>query len=149
MSAGLVTFVLGEREYATPLSSIREVVRLEGLADLPGMTPPLAGVLDLRGTALPVLDLRIGSASAPATGADARGDVLVLEGDDGQMVGVAVDKVRAVVEQDELTEAGDAGQELPPYVVQILRHAAGPVFLVDLPRMVDAAREAPLVRPDL
>jgi purine-binding chemotaxis protein CheW len=149
MSAGLVTFVLGEREYATPLSSIREVVRLEGLADLPGMTPPLAGVLDLRGTALPVLDLRIGSATAPATGADARGDVLVLEGDDGQMVGVAVDKVRAVVEQDELTEAGDAGQELPPYVVQILRHAGGPVFLVDLPRMVDAAREAPLVRPDL
>ena len=53
----LVTFVLGEREYATPLSVIREVVRLEGLADLPGMTPPLAGVLDLRGTALPVLDL--------------------------------------------------------------------------------------------
>ena len=53
MSAGLVTFVLGEREYATPLSSIREVVRLEGLADLPGMTPPLAGVIDLRGSALP------------------------------------------------------------------------------------------------
>jgi diadenylate cyclase len=72
--SGLVTFVLGERDYATPLSSIREVVRLEGLADLPGMTKPLAGVLDLRGTALPVLDLRVGAT------ADARGDVLVMEG---------------------------------------------------------------------
>ena len=69
--SGLVTFVLGERDYATALSAVREVVRLEGLADLPGMTPPLAGVLDLRGTALPVLDLRSGAAS--------RGDVLVLE----------------------------------------------------------------------
>jgi len=29
MSSGLVTFVLRDREYATPLSSIREVVRLE------------------------------------------------------------------------------------------------------------------------
>lgn len=138
MSAGLVTFVLGEREYATPLSSIREVVRLEGLADLPGMTPPLAGVLDLRGSALPVLDLRL------SAGPDARGDVLVLEGDDGQNVGVAVDKVRAVVDAGELSEAGDAGQELPPYVVQILKGSAGTVFLVDLPKMVESARLAPI-----
>ena len=138
MSAGLVTFVLGEREYATPLSSIREVVRLEGLADLPGMTPPLAGVLDLRGSALPVLDLRLG------TDAEARGDVLVLEGDDGQLVGVAVDKVRAVVDEAELSDAGDAGQELPPYVVQILKGSSGTVFLVDLPKMVESARVSPL-----
>lgn len=139
MSAGLVTFVLGEREYATPLSSVREVVRLEGLADLPGMAPPLAGVLDLRGTALPVLDLRLGAEPG------ARGDVLVLEGDDGELVGVAVDRVKAVVDQEELTDAGRAGQELPPYVVQVLRGDRGTVFLVDLPRMVQSARENALV----
>jgi purine-binding chemotaxis protein CheW len=136
VSAGLVTFALGEREYATPLSSIREVVRLEGLADLPGMTAPLAGVLDLRGTALPVLDLRRGDV-------DARGDVLVLEGDgEANLVGVAVDRVRAVVGADELGKGGAAGEELPSYVVEVLRGAAGPVFLVDLQRMVDAARKA-------
>jgi purine-binding chemotaxis protein CheW len=139
MSAGLVTFVLGDREYATPLSSVREVVRLEGLADLPGMTPPLAGVLDLRGTALPVLDLRLGAAPG------ARGDVLVLEGDDGELVGVAVDRVKAVVDEEELTDAGKAGQELPPYVVQVLRGPAGTVFLVDLPTMVQSARDNVLV----
>ena len=139
MSAGLVTFVLGEREYATPLSSIREVVRLEGLADLPGMKPPLAGVLDLRGTALPVLDLRIGATTTT------RGDVLVLEGDDGEFVGVAVDRVKAVVEEEELTDAGKAGQELPPYVVKVLSGAGGTVFLVDLPTMVQSARDNALV----
>ena len=48
--SGLVTFRLGEREYATPLSDVREVVRLEGLADLPGMSPPLAGVVKPRGS---------------------------------------------------------------------------------------------------
>lgn len=137
--SGLVTFVLGEREYATPLSSIREVVRLEGLADLPGMTPPLAGVLDLRGTALPVLDLRLGATE------QTRGDVLVMEsGGEDALVGVAVDKVRAVVGAEELGQGGAAGDELPPYVVSVLRGAAGPVFLVDLPQMVDAARKAVL-----
>lgn len=129
--SGLVTFVLGERDYATPLSAVREVVRLEGLADLPGMAPPLAGVLDLRGTALPVLDLR----SVAAT----RGDVLVLEGDS---YGVAVDKVRAVVPDGQLVPAGTGGDELPSYVVDVLTGDRGPVFLVDLARMVDAVRGA-------
>src|SRR3954466_13651991 len=120
MSEQLVTFALGTREYATPLQSVREVVRLEGLADLPGMAPPLAGVLDLRGTSLPVLDLRVG---APA---ETRGDGLVLEraqaagglrllargrgGGEGS-VRAAVDGVRAVVTREELPQAGPGADD--------------------------------------
>lgn len=135
--SGLVTFVLGERDYCTPLASVREVVRLQGLADLPGMEPPLAGVLDLRGTALPVLDLRIGATR------ESRGDVLVVERD-GNLVGIAVDRVRAVVAREELPPAGtgdgDAGV-LPAYVVDVLRGPQGPVFLVELEAMVDSVRK--------
>ncbi len=138
-TGGLVSFALGEREYCTPLISVREVVRLQGLADLPGMEPPLAGVLDLRGTALPVLDLRLGAT------ADSRGDVLVVERD-GQLIGIAVDRVRAVVAREELPPAGngndgEAGGILPSYVVDVLRGASGPVFLVDLELMVDVVRK--------
>ena len=143
--SGLVTFRLGQREYATPLADVREVVRLEGLADLPGMAPPLAGVLDLRGTALPVLDLRVGASPG------ARGDVLVLEREradgseglvDGSTVGVAVDQVRAVVSAGELQPAGASPDQgvLPSYVVEVLRGSDGVVFLVDLVQMVDSAR---------
>ena len=143
--SGLVTFRLGDREYATPLADVREVVRLEGLADLPGMEPPLAGVLDLRGTALPVLDLRPGDRTAD------RGDVLVLEREradgsdglvDGSTLGVAVNQVRAVVATDDLPPAGASPDQgvLPSYVVEVLRGSDGPVFLVDLVKMVDSAR---------
>jgi len=142
--SGLVTFRLGQREYATPLSDVREVVRLEGLTDLPGMVPPLAGVLDVRGSALPVLDLRRGAAGD-------RGDVLVLERGgadgrggllDGSTVGVAVDQVRAVLPEGALPLAGAPTEQgvLPGYVVEVLRGASGVVFLVDLARMVDSAR---------
>jgi purine-binding chemotaxis protein CheW len=143
--SGLITFRLGEREYATSLDDVREVVRLAGLVDLPEMAPPLAGVLDLRGTALPVLDLRL--AAAPG----ACGDVLVLEPaagpgtgglGDSRTVGVAVDQVRAVVAVEDLPCAGttpDAGL-LPSYVVDVLRGAGGVIFLVDLVRMVEAVR---------
>ena len=149
MNRGLVTFALGQREYATPLTSIREVVRLEwgSLVDLPGMEPPLAGVLELRGCSLPVLDLR-----APAAlGADegvvrgGRGDVMVLERgqtDAEGSVGVAVDRVRAVVDPDELPPAGAGAEQgvLPSYVQEVLRGPTGPVFLVDLEQMIDAVR---------
>jgi chemotaxis signal transduction protein len=144
--SGLVTFRLGDREYATPLDDVREVVRLEGLVDLPGMAPPLAGVLDLRGSALPVLDLR------PIASPGARGDVLVLghvgvpgapRVADSGPVGVAVDQVRAVVALEDLPCAGTTPDVrlLAPYVVDVLRGPGGVVFLVDLARMVEAARK--------
>ena len=140
---GLVTFRLGSREYATSLGDVREVVRLNGLAELPGMRPPLAGVLDLRGAALPVLDLRL-------AGEPTQGDVLVLEhgapdgagADAGGPVGVAVDEVRAVLPAEDLPRAGAGadGGVLPDYVVDVLRGPDGVVFLVDLERMVASAR---------
>ena len=130
----LVTFRIGGRDYAAPLGDVREVVRLQGVVDLPGMAPPLAGVLDLRGTALPVLDLRLDPV-APG------GDVLVLEGTAGEPFGVAVDAVRAVLRDDDLPVGPAQGSgELPAYVVQVRAGSGGPVFLVDLQRMVDSRR---------
>jgi chemotaxis signal transduction protein len=133
----LVRFRIGSREYATGICGVREVVRLQRLADLPGMRPPFAGVLDLRGTALPVLDLR-----APGSGADA-GDVLVLAGtSDGSLIGVAVDQVSAVVGAEQLPVAGTGGSGvLPAYVLQVLRGRVGVVFLVELSAMLEAAAQ--------
>src|SRR4051812_50160556 len=78
-----VLFRLGERRFVTKLDEVREIVRLSGLEALPGMRPPLAGVVVLRGHPLPVLDVR-GPADVGADG----GDILVMQGD-GDAVGVA------------------------------------------------------------
>src|SRR3954462_7594660 len=129
---GYVTFRLGEREFAAALEGVGEVLRLEGLAELPGMVPPMAGVVELRGAPLPVMDLRPAGAT--------RGDVLVLaDGDDA--VGVAVDGVVAVRDVSELRPGRDTAVPagLPSYVVEILRDTVldKPVLLVDLRLMLD------------
>lgn len=129
---GYVTFRLGGREFATALDGVREVLRLAGLVSLPGMVAPMAGVVELRGAPLPVMDLR-------ANGTE-RGDVLVLtDGDD--VVGVAVDGVVAVRDGSELRAETDSAVPagLPGYVVDVLRDTATqrPVLLVDLRRMLD------------
>lgn len=129
MTAGYVVFRLAGQDFATPLAAVREVVRLAALATLPAMTPPLAGVMELRGDALPVMDLR------PAPGG---GDVLVLEpASEAGPVGFAVDGVMAVVGEDELAQVGeDRPAVLPSYVGAVLRHGSAQVFLVDVRRML-------------
>jgi len=123
-----VTFRLDGRDLATRIELVREVVRLGALVTLPGMVPPLAGVLDLRGTSLPVVDVRAVPGGA--------GDVLVLA-DGDRPYGFVCDSVAAVVPADALPPDDGAGvrESLPPYVEAVLRGPDGPVFLVDVRRM--------------
>jgi chemotaxis signal transduction protein len=122
------------RVLAVALDQVREVVRATGIEPLRGVRAPVTGLLELRGQPLPVVDLR-----APAD-PGALGDVLVLgdgvaEGVRG-LVGLAVDKVLAVVDSLALTGTGEPpSSALPGYVLEVLRTAddeARPVFLVDL-----------------
>lgn len=125
-----VTFRLDGRDLATRIELVREVVRLTELVTLPGMTPPLAGVLDLRGTSLPVVDVR----AVPG----GPGDVLVLS-DAGRDYGFVCDSVAAVVGADTLAEEeSTARSSLPAYVEAVLRGTSGPVFLVDVRQMSGA-----------
>ena len=124
-----VTFRLGGRAYATRIDDVHEVVRLADLVSLPGMQAPLAGVFDLRGTSLPVLDIR----ETPG----GPGDVLVLQAD-GLDFGFACDAVIAVVSADDLlpeeSEVASSGV-LPSYVEGVLRGPSGAVYLVDIQAM--------------
>jgi len=131
---GYVMFRLGERRFVTALDEVREIVRLDGLEQLPGTEPPLAGVIVLRGAPLPVLDAR--AAGDPAES----GDVLVMDVD-GDAAGVAVDQVLAVLGGDELGVGEAPAKALPAYVVGVRTDASGPVLLVDLQRLLDVTRE--------
>ena len=122
-----VTFRLDGRDFATRIELVREVVRLSELVTLPGLVAPLAGVLDLRGMSLPVVDVR----SVPG----GPGDVLVLNDADAAY-GFVCDAVSAVVGSETLVaEESRVSDSLPEYVEAVLRGDAGPVFLVDVRRM--------------
>jgi len=132
MTSGFVLFRLDDHTFAAPLDEIREIVRLAGVERLPGTTPPLAGVLVVRGQPLPVWDVR------SSVGVDSPGDCLVVDMD-GETVGVAVDAVVAVLQPDELAEGKSPGRALPAYVTGVSRRGTDPVLLVDLRRLVQAA----------
>lgn len=133
--SGYVLLKMGPRELAGRLSEVREVVRAEGIEELDGARAPVTGLMVLRGSPLPIVDLR--SATEPGDS----GDVLVLETVDG-LLGLAVDKVTAVLTPDELAPAqGKLSERLPSYVLEMRRNATGaPIFVVSLASLAGLSR---------
>lgn len=64
-----LTFVLGDEEYAIDILRVQEIKGYTATTPLPNMPPHLRGVMNLRGTIVPVIDLRmrLGMESSPYT----------------------------------------------------------------------------------
>lgn len=95
----LLTFRVGDAEFALPASAVREVVRRPKLTRVPHAPPNLLGLANLRGNVLPLVSLAalIGK---PVT---ASGRVIVLE--QANPVGILVDQVSAMIGQGAQGEA--------------------------------------------
>ena len=125
--SGYVTFVMGGRQLAGRLGDVREVVRAIGVESLAGARAPVTGLLTLRGTPVPVVDLR--TAADPGD----TGDVLVLSAEGDGILGVAVDRVIAVLGPDDLSPLAPGEPRpsgLPAYVLEVRRDPAGSAIFV-------------------
>ena len=94
-------FYLGGHAFAVPLSLLSEVLRPPPIARVPLAPACLLGLANLRGTVLPVLDIRP-SLNLPAL-ASPSARILVLNL--GRAVGCLVDRVVNVMEAESETEA--------------------------------------------
>ncbi len=92
----VLTFMLGSEEYAVDILRIREIIRLRVITAVPRAPSFVPGVLSLRGTILPIVDLRK-RLRLPAAALDKRARILVVSADDGELFGLLVDEVRNVV----------------------------------------------------
>jgi len=97
-----ITFKLGNELFAIPVDQVREVLELSIITSVPTARPYMRGVVNVRGRAIPVVDLklRFGLPAAPDT-LNTRIIVLelFLDGETAVLGGVA-DSVHEVVEID-------------------------------------------------
>jgi purine-binding chemotaxis protein CheW len=54
-----LTFTLAEEQYAVTVSRVREVLEVPSLTKVPGMPAYMRGVINIRGSVVPVVDLRL------------------------------------------------------------------------------------------
>ena len=91
----LVVFGLQTREYALPVESVSEILRMVALTPFPQATPWLPGLINLRGRVIPVMDVRL-RLGLPAAAPNLNTPIIVAVVE-GRAVGLIVDSVLEVI----------------------------------------------------
>jgi purine-binding chemotaxis protein CheW len=95
-----LTFMLGRETFALGILSIKEILEYSPPTEIPMMPAFIRGVVNLRGAAVPVVDLcaRFGRPSAAVTKKTCIVIVETRVGDESHVIGVVVDAVNEVLE---------------------------------------------------
>lgn len=91
----LLSFRLGEQEYSVEIVSVREIRGWTRATPLPHAPPYLRGVINLRGTVLPVVDLSMRLGMGPVK-SDPRNVIIVVQLQ-GRLTGLVVDAVSDIL----------------------------------------------------
>lgn len=96
MSTQMVVFKLNDEEFAVEVSSVEAIIKLQAITKVPHAADFVVGVTNLRGSIVPVIDLktRLGLKKYKP-GVDTRIVVAILQ---EQKIGMIVDAVSQVVE---------------------------------------------------
>ncbi len=95
--AQVVIFRLGAEEFGVPIMSVQEIVRVpDSLTRVPKTPPFVEGVINLRGTVLPVIDQRVRLGMPPIERND-RQRIMVYTLSNGMRTGFIVDSVAEVL----------------------------------------------------
>ncbi|UCV09367.1 chemotaxis protein CheW [Dechloromonas denitrificans] len=99
-----LTFSLGEEMFAIGILAIREIIEYGALTEVPMVPPFIRGVINLRGSVVPVIDMAV-RFGRPASEVTKRTCIVILETSDGgqteghgQQMGIVVDAVSEVLE---------------------------------------------------
>ena len=126
----VIVFALGGSRYAVELRWVREVVTLGFVTPVPGAPASIAGVVNLRGTVTPVLDLIAALADDPS---DASSATSSPRKGDGAIV-VEVEAVIAALYVNNVEEVSTLGEKADG---QMLVDSHGrEVPLIDCPEVV-------------
>lgn len=111
---------LGGELFAIDLRHVREVFELESITPVPGLSSTVVGVANLRGTVMPLADLRP-SLGIPATTAQ---PFVVVVRHGQQQVGVLIDAVPEIrtIHPDDLMNAASRGlSESRPFLSGLVK----------------------------
>ncbi|MBF5044348.1 chemotaxis protein CheW [Aggregicoccus sp. 17bor-14] len=95
-----LSFFLGEDEFALSILQVKEIIEYDTVTRIPSAPPFIRGVINLRGSVVPVVDLavKLGLASAPVTKWSCIVVVEIQLGGEQVVVGVVADAVSQVVD---------------------------------------------------
>lgn len=132
-----VTFMVGRQAYGLPVTEVLEVVPIPALISLAGAAPHLAGLLQLRGRLVPVLDG--GMLFEEQTPYDLDSQVVIIRrAQGGPNTGLAVGRVTGVGTWSTAGLTPLAGSAAAVFL-GVVEHADGAVIILDVAALVALA----------
>jgi purine-binding chemotaxis protein CheW len=139
----LLAFVLGEQQYALPLTTVQRVVRMVEVTPLPSAPEVVLGVIDFQGNIIPVMSMRkrFGMSDPESS----LSDQLIVAAAGARRVALVVNSVIGVVERMS-EEIMDTENIMPGtrYVEGMTRLEDGILFIHDLDRLLSKREEQQL-----
>ncbi len=111
-SMQLISFTLGEETYGIEITTIREIIRLGQITQVPETPHYIKGLINLRSTVIPVIDLRCRFGLVEGELTDESRIMVLNVGD--RTIGIVVDAVSEV-----LRVSGEQISEAPPTVARL------------------------------
>lgn len=137
-----LTFMMDDEEYGIEILSVQEIRGWESMTVIPNQPDFVKGVINLRGTVVPVIDLRLRFQLPKKEYSELTVVVIVkvLIGDSEKIMGIVVDAVSDVynLDRDAALVAPDIGEtENKPFIEGLINVSEKMVVLLDLEKILD------------
>ncbi|HKO93497.1 MAG TPA: chemotaxis protein CheW [Polyangiaceae bacterium] len=137
MSALHVLFRVGETDYVLPAADVIQMESFSGATEVPGCAPHVAGLVQIRGRVIPVIDLRLRFGLPPVERTlDSR---VIVVSDGSRQVGLLADSARQVlrIEVDAFQPPPEVIREQSHgFVNSIARAGSGVVMRIDFAKVI-------------
>jgi purine-binding chemotaxis protein CheW len=142
MKEGFMVFRLGSERYAVPLSCVRELGRIPNVTPVPRLPGFVAGVANLRGNVLGLIDLQAVVGAKAVSENNERARRMMVWHVNGVTAGVLVDAVEGVAEIDAEMDppVPTLPETLRPFVRGHLQHGPSTIAVLE-PELITALRE--------
>jgi purine-binding chemotaxis protein CheW len=137
-----LTFMMDDEEYGIEILSVQEIRGWEPMTVIPNSPDYVKGVINLRGTVVPVIDLRLRFQLPEVDYSDVTVVVIVKVaiGDKEKIMGIVVDAVSDVynLNKEIATKAPDVGESMnKPFIDGLINVEDKMVVLLDLEKILD------------
>ena len=133
-----LTFTLGPEQYAIDILCVREIRALTPVTRIANAAPSMKGIFDLRGTIVPVFDMRILLGLSEARAGEPVVIILDLDGRAAGLVVDAVSQVVALTDQD-VKPLPSAGHDLAAaaYIRGVSSLQDGMLVVLEIGRLME------------
>ncbi len=138
----MLSFNVGDAIYAIEIKYIKEIIEVEQITLVPKIPGHIKGVINLRGKVVPVISIRK-RFEIEEIPYDSRTCIIVLEFEDGEQVGIIVDRVQEVVDvkSSDISQTPDSKNvNANRYIKSIVHFENNVILLIDGNKLINDDR---------